>query len=84
MKGIYSRHWHSQRETTMTIEREEFDGEIKVTITGEFSAGFPDTMTDPGEPDSVEDIHATDAQGNEIQLTDEEMKKAEKRLLLLA
>ncbi len=70
---------------SMTIER---DGEeITVTITGTFSAGCRgrkahpmDRFAEPDEPDEMADITATDAAGQEIELTDAETEKAEEAL----
>lgn len=69
------------------IECEDFD-EIELQLSGIAHSGCDETGPsyasggEPAEPPSVEDIVAKTTDGQEFELTDEEMKEAEEALLM--
>jgi hypothetical protein len=78
-------------ETYMEIQRGELDEAqtIKVEISGDVTLGTPATYWDPADPAEVEDIkavvvesyHPKFPEGSTIELTPEEIEKAELALI---
>jgi len=71
--------------TTIYIERDEV--ELEVVVTGDYSAGCAGVMTlrngdagYPEEPEEINDITAETANGEEIELTEQEAEAAEREL----
>jgi len=71
--------------TAMFVERE--GGELELTISGVYYPGcrgvkahWADRFAPPDDPAEMDDIDATDKQGNAVELTEEEYDKAEEKL----